>query len=593
MNYYNIIEVANTHGGDLNYMLSLIEEFEFLGEKENCGIKFQAFSPDGIALKDFEYYSVYETLFFKEEDWKKIITKASLTKQVWLDIFDIYGIEILTRNRENIIGIKLQTSVLENQEVLNNLINLKINDKKLIINIAGRAEEEIRFFVNYFEENVKPKELLLEVGFQSYPTQFEDSGLSKIQYLKDRFNKRIVFADHLDGTDENAINIPLYAMIAGADIIEKHVMHSELETKFDKFSSITIKQFNKIIEQQKVVSNSFNQSFINVRELEYFHKSNQIPVSIKNISKDSLFTSDLISFRRTSQKGLYFSDLKNKLNNRYFFSHDINAGSTFCESDLKKIKIATIIAARLKSSRLKEKAKLKIGELSSIELCIKNALNFKDVDYTILATSNLKQDAELENYTFDKKKVVFHKGDPDDVIQRYLDIVRKLDIDVVIRVTGDNAFICSELAEFLIKSHLESGSDYTVGVGAPIGTNLEIINSKALEKVKTHFTRADYSEYMSWYFTNNAEHFKLNFVDLPKKWKRDYRLTLDYQEDLEMYNIILKYFETNHVKFTLENLINYLDNNPSVASINAHIGLKFKTDQELIDTLNRVTKINK
>jgi N,N'-diacetyllegionaminate synthase len=52
MHRYNIIEVANTHGGSLDYMLSLIEEFEHLDSKERTGIKFQVFKPDGIALKD-------------------------------------------------------------------------------------------------------------------------------------------------------------------------------------------------------------------------------------------------------------------------------------------------------------------------------------------------------------------------------------------------------------------------------------------------------------------------------------------------------------------------------------------------------------
>jgi spore coat polysaccharide biosynthesis protein SpsF (cytidylyltransferase family) len=61
--------------------------------------------------------------------------------------------------------------------------------------------------------------------------------------------------------------------------------------------------------------------------------------------------------------------------------------------------IASIIAVRLKSTRLPQKALKKIGNLTSIEVCIRNALKFNHVDYTILATSTNSQDAELENYT--------------------------------------------------------------------------------------------------------------------------------------------------------------------------------------------------
>ena len=52
------------------------------------------------------------------------------------------------------------------------------------------------------------------------------------------------------------------------------------------------------------------------------------------------------------------------------------------EEDFKKANIATIIACRLKSSRLPKKALAKIGEITSVEYCIKNALSFKNVNQT-------------------------------------------------------------------------------------------------------------------------------------------------------------------------------------------------------------------
>ncbi|MBK7666187.1 MAG: N-acetylneuraminate synthase family protein [Sphingobacteriaceae bacterium] len=590
MQYYNIIEVANTHGGDLKYLLSLLDEFSDIDAKDNTGIKFQPFSPDGIALSDFEFYEVYKKLHFTEAQWNQVIDKASETKQVWLDVFDLYGVKIFEGNQAKITGLKLQTSVLENREVLGAFEKLDLSKHKLIINIAGRELNEIKSFVEYFESKVKPQELLLEVGFQAYPTEFQDSGLGKIELIKNTYGKRIVFADHIDGTHSDALLLPLMALFEGADIIEKHVMHSELETAYDKFSSITRVKFDEIIANQKRYGEVFKQDFINDRERVYLEKSIQLPILNKSILKGQGIRAEDISFKRTAQKGVLYSELKNMLNGKYVAERDLEKGKAIQKEDLKKIKIATIIAARLKSSRLKEKAKLKIGNLSSVELCIKNALRFKDVDYTILATSTTDQDSELEKYTYDKK-VIFHKGDPDDVIQRYLDITRKLGIDVVIRVTGDNVYIAPEVAEFLLASHFASGADYTSGKEAAIGTNLEIINVAALEKVKRHFVKADYSEYMTWYFMNNPEHFKLNIVELPKEWVRNYRLTLDHQEDLDMYNLIENYFIKNKIEFNLVELFKFLDTNPEIAKMNSHIGLKFRTDQTLIDTLNKVTKI--
>ena len=107
-----------------------------------------------------------------------------------------------------------------------------------------------------------------------------------------------------------------------------------------------------------------------------------------------------------------------------------------------------------------------------------------------------------------------------------------------------------------------------------------------------YFPYAEYSEYMTWYFQNNPEHFRLNFVDLPQELIRDYRLTLDYQEDLDLFNNINDYFKSrNNDSFRLIDIFEYLDNNPSIAKINNHHTLKYKTDQDLIKLLNEKTKI--
>jgi spore coat polysaccharide biosynthesis protein SpsF (cytidylyltransferase family) len=259
-------------------------------------------------------------------------------------------------------------------------------------------------------------------------------------------------------------------------------------------------------------------------------------------------------------------------------------------TDHKNLNIGTIIACRLKSTRLPKKALLKIGSLSSVEYCIKNTLEFKGVKTTVLATSTVKEDDELSTHTY-SPEVKFFQGQPDDVMQRYVDVVNKYNIDLFARVTADMPFVSDEIFQVVLKSHLENNADYTIGTKAAIGTNLEIINSDALRRAKSFFPNADYSEYMSFYFTNNPEHFKLNKVDLPADLVRDYRLTLDYEEDLTLFNIIDDYFTKNNTEPTLRNIIDFLDAHPKITKINQSLAVKYKDDKTLIDTLNRVTKI--
>lgn len=587
MNY--IIEVANTHGGNKDYVMSLIDEFSLF---EGHGMKFQPLHPDKIATSDFTWYPVYQELMFSPKEWNEIIKKAAITKKVWLDLFDTYGTQILEENLELIFGIKLQASVLYNEHVIQELIKIDCSGKKLIVNISAIEKDEIQERLDYLQNNINPEEILIEVGFQSYPTDLVDSGLVKLSYLKEYFSNPIVFADHIDGKLDDAIILPLIASLNGASYIEKHVMHSSLETKYDYFSSITVDMYTKLVEKIKTYKELDGKSFINKKEQTYLLNSIQKPIAALNISKGKgiCMISDL-EYKRSNQSGLSALEIKNLISNGYILARNIQKGETFKREDFKKAVIAVVIAGRLKSSRLKRKALLPIGEITSIEKCIQSCLKLPETSYTILATSINEEDAELEQFTY-SPQVLFHKGHPDDVIQRYLDIVNKLNVDIIYRVTADMPYVSDKVAEILLRKHFLQGADYTSAVEAAVGTAPEVINVQALREVKQHFPNADYSEYMTWYFQNNKEHFRVQLVDLPKDLIRNYRLTLDYQEDLDLFNKIQCYLDENKLPESIENIFAYLDANPEIAGLNSHITLKYKTDAELIATLNRVTKIS-
>lgn len=584
---YTIIEVANTHGGDINYLSNLIEEFQEY--KGDFGMKFQPLHPDKLATKDFAWHNVYKELYFDPKQWESLISEAAKTKDIWLDIFDEYSIEILSNNLSKVYGIKLQVSVLFNPLIRKKLGELNLADKKLILNVAALNLDEIEGYIDVFSRDCAPGEILLEAGFQGYPTQLADSGISKIKTLKERFGLKIVFADHIDANDEYAIWIPSIAVANGADHIEKHVRLVD-ETKYDAFSSIDKEKFDKMLTHLQNIDGLANASFINEREKKYLRDSILVPILNKDTPSGSgLSKMTDFDYRRSGKKGLNIRNIETLQAKFHLLSVDKKAGDCIQKSDFKKANIAVIIAGRMKSSRLKKKAVLKIGNLSSVETCVRNACKLQNINHVVLATSSLPSDDELANHTFNDS-VIFHRGDPDDVIQRYLDIIRTLKIDVVVRVTADMPFIDNEICEFLLNSHFESGADYTTANDAAIGTNLEIINTVALEKVKSYFPKADYSEYMTWYFVNNPEHFRINKIDLPKHLVRDYRLTLDYEEDLEMFNTLYDKLPKD-LDFELMDIFEVLDHNPEIPKINQHKTLQYKTDQSLIDTLNKVTKI--
>jgi len=330
---YNIIEVANTHGGNFDYMSSLIDEFsEF---KSGFGIKFQAFKYDEIATKDFEWYPVYEKLFFDEEQWNEIIAKAYQTKDVWLDIFDLYGVEILSKNLKSVVGIKLQASVLYNYAVLDALSNVDLLSKKLIINVASFEIDEIDEIIARIENKIKISELLIEIGFQGYPTELNDSGISKIKKIRDNFQNKIVFADHVDGGGVNATILPLLASVLGVDVIEKHIMHSNLPTEYDHFSSLKVSKYREYIGLQEGYLKLNETEFITSKEIEYLEKTIQIPILKIDKKKGEKLNLIDFDFKRSNEVGLNTKELEKLIAKEAVFIKDVKSKKSISKGMLK------------------------------------------------------------------------------------------------------------------------------------------------------------------------------------------------------------------------------------------------------------------
>jgi spore coat polysaccharide biosynthesis protein SpsF (cytidylyltransferase family)/sialic acid synthase SpsE len=590
MKTYNILEVANSHGGDFNYLKSLIEQF---AEIKNVGIKFQAFKFDKVATEKFPYYDVYKNLFFNEQQWKELIDLSIATdKEVWLDLFDTYGAKILQQNLKKIAGLKLQASVLYNQGLLDALSLLDLKNIRLILNVSGYEVIEIEKQVAFIRQKLSPKEIIIQTGIQSYPTLISDSGLGKISTLKKSFPySKFSIADHADGQTDQSLILPTIATILGFEYIEKHIMLTGVETKYDFQSSLTLERYKQYLELSSDYLTAMASEYITAKEKIYLKTTIQIPILNKSKNKGDLIdiTGDF-EFKRTNEKGLNYLEVKKLIEQCYLLRNDMKEHDVIRQESMRKARIGSIIACRMKSSRLPKKALSPVfGNLSSIEICLLNTMRLKYIDSVTLATSTIDEDAVLADYTY-HPDIHFFRGDPDDVIKRFIDVADAQQLDVIVRQTGDNMFMSNEIAEILLKSHFEIGADYTTARQTAIGANFEIMNVSALKKIKSYFKSANYSEYMTWYFQNNPEHFKLNVVDLPSELVRDYRLTLDYPEDLEMYTTLIEKMNLG-LDFTIMDVFSFLDKNPEIANINANCVVKYHTDPNLIATLNEQTKM--
>ena len=294
--------------------------------------------------------------------------------------------------------------------------------------------------------------------------------------------------------------------------------------------------------------------------------------------------SDLV-FRRSGESGLRADELIKLIQrDHYILGNDKLKGETIKIEDLKKPVIGVIIGGRLKSKRLPKKLLRKIGNLTAVEACIRSALRFKEVNHVILATSYLEEDAALSEYIY-SKQTKFIKGDPNDLLARFITTIDKFDLDIVVRATADCPYLSDEVFEYLLDSHFANGADVSRPHHFAVGTSMSIGNAQAYKKAREFFPNPKMSEYLIYYFTNNPAHFRLNICDLPSHLIRDYRLTLDYPEDLELIENIENHLNERNLEPSITNIFSYLDKNPHVAKINQNRALVYETDSDLIEQI--------
>ena len=581
-----ILECANAHDGNYQTLIKTIKKFSKL-DYPQLHIKFQLLSAKTLAIPSYSWFKVYQEIEFKPKQWREILKLSyKMFQGIWLDIFDQYGIEILKINLKYIYGIKIQASVLENKKIIFELSKLNLKNKKLILNISGKNLVEIKSIIEIFEQ-LNFKEIILQCGYQDYPTSLKETNFNKVSIIQKKFpNYPSSYADHIDSEDYLSMIIPIVAIQHKCKIIEKHISFKGKSSKYDNFSSL---DFNKTKEMIKIIKFFLtkNKYFISKNEIKYLNKTVQLPIVIQDIKKDQMLSINNISYLRTNYVNKKIYDLD--INKHYVAKKNIYMNEAIDSKNIRKIKIGIFIACRLKSNRLKNKAILKLTkEHTLIEKCILSAKKIKTADLVVITTSNTTHDLVLKKYC-QKHNVKFFRGHKDNVVKRYCDAAKKFDIDVIIRVTGDCPEISKEIIDIVLKRHLTVDADYSVAKNCPIGYGAEIINTKALRKIQKKKEDGNMSEYMTYFFTNNPENFKLNFVELPKWMQKKYRMTIDYAQDLKFFIELYKKFNKEKLEMNFKNLNFILKKYKSITRINSSQKLIYKTDAHLIKKINLAT----
>jgi sialic acid synthase SpsE len=228
-----IAEAGINHNGSLKTALDLVNTAKNNGAD---AIKFQTYKTEKrVNKKNKKIFKILKKCELSYKDFIKISDYCKKKKITFFSTpFDKEAVDFLETLKVPLY--KVASFDISNYELLQKIIKTK---KSTIVSTGMATMPEIEKVYKFFKQRKVNLSLLHCIS--SYPTKEEDSYLSNLRYLINKFNCTIGISDHTNG-----IKIPIYGALLGANIIEKHLKINEKHKCIDAPVSITGEQLRKL-----------------------------------------------------------------------------------------------------------------------------------------------------------------------------------------------------------------------------------------------------------------------------------------------------------------------------------------------------------
>ena len=221
--------------------------------------------------------------------------------------------------------------------------------------------------------------------------------------------------------------------------------------------------------------------------------------------------------------------------------------------------VGIIITARIKSSRIQEKVLQQIGYRRAIEILLDNLNNTK---YDVVLAIPQSTDCDILEQIGKERGVMVYRGEDDSPMHRLYSCAIINEFDHIVRITADDILIDMTLLYNQIQKHVYGNHDYTYMRRCPDGTAGEVIRVSALEKALSKIGDMP-TEFVSYYMKDTG--FDVFEYFPPKEYQFNYRLTMDWPEDLLLLRII---FASLKEPFGVLDIINFIKQHKYLLTIN-------------------------
>lgn len=230
------------------------------------------------------------------------------------------------------------------------------------------------------------------------------------------------------------------------------------------------------------------------------------------------------------------------------------------------------IPIRLSNTRLPKKALKEINGIPVVQYLIDRIKKSKKIRNVVVCTTNNENDNQLVEF-LKKNNYLFYRGNENDILIRYLDAAYNFNTDFIISVDGDDIYSDPFYVDKMISEYEKTNADFIDMVDFPFGIASVGIKKEALEKV-CKLKKTDNTETGYRLFFHNEQIFKIHQIRPENiRFPKELRLTLDYQQDLDLAE---KIFGELGNDFHLEDIIRLFERKPELLQITANLEELYK-----------------
>lgn len=234
------------------------------------------------------------------------------------------------------------------------------------------------------------------------------------------------------------------------------------------------------------------------------------------------------------------------------------------------------------ASRLPGKVLMDIDGVTLLEYQLQRISKSKKLEKIILATSVAKQDDQVELFCREHSIECF-RGPENDVLSRYYECAKKYKADIIVRLTADCPFSDPAVIDNVIGLLEDKKADYAANTVPPEtshfpdGFDAEAFSMQALKRANIEAKDPHDREHVTFYFWKYQNGFRTAQLDYPKDYSQ-YRLTVDYPQDLEVVRFIAGELRKTKRFGSLEEVIGILNAHPEIKELNSqyYFGIGWK-----------------